>query len=92
MSDDYGIKWPKNAFVHPNYLNSIKHSRMSGKVDEYLEENGIETDRQLQLHEMQIFCRNLSTEMAEEIIDGIRTVIWADHDEDHWVVTFPRVG
>ena len=83
------IAWPQAAWVHPNFLNYLKVGTMSGKTDDYIKEIGVTTDRELQIHELQLFCNNLTDELCEDLIDGVRTVKWVE-EGDNYIVTFTK--
>lgn len=82
------IEWPKRSMIHPNFLNYVKQSRIIEKRDDYITQIGVKTDRELQIHELQVFCRNLTKEMAGELADGLRTVKWVEEGDDY-IVSFP---
>lgn len=88
MSNELEIAWPKGAWIHPNFLNYLKIGGMGDKTDDYIKSIGVTTDRELQIHELQLFCNNLTEELCEDLIDGLRTVKWVDK-YNHYIVTFP---
>ena len=89
MSNELELVWPKASMIHPNFLNYLKVGTMRDKTDEYNETIGVTTDRELQIHELQVFCGNLSDAMAGDLADGVRVVKWSDLDTRNYIVTFP---
>ena len=89
MSNELELVWPKAAMIHPNFLNYCKVGTMRDKTDEYIKTIGVTTDREFQIHELQVFCGNLSDTMAGDLADGVRVVKWADLDTRNYIVTFP---
>jgi hypothetical protein len=78
MSDEINthddeILWPKAHLIHPNFLNYLIRGRMSDKIDEYIEEIGVKTDREFKIHELQLFS-GMRPEIAGNLADGIREV------------------
>jgi len=88
MSNELEIAWPKSAWIHPNFLNYLKIGGMGDKTDDYIESIGVTTDRELQIHELQVFCTNLTDAIAGDLADGLRTVKWVEEGNDY-IVTFP---
>ena len=88
MSNELEIAWPKSSMIHPNFLNYCKVGRIGDKRDDYIETIGVTTDRELQIHELQVFCTNLTDELAGDLADGLRTVKWVEEGKNY-IVTFP---
>jgi len=90
MENEMEIAWPVKSWIHPNFLNYLKVDRMTNKMDEYIKEIGVTTDREFRIHELLVFCNNLTEEMAGELADGNREVAWVK-EGDNYIVTFPKV-
>lgn len=88
MSNELVVAWPKGAWVHPNFLNYIIASNMGDKVADYIEEIGVTTDREFRIHELKVFCTNLTDAIAGDLADGLRTVNIVEEGENN-IVTFP---
>jgi len=88
MSDELTIAWPKREWVHPNFLNRIMVGTMGDKMDDYIEEIGVTTNREYRIHELQVFCTPLTDAIAGDLADGLRAIKWVEEGENY-IVTFP---
>jgi len=88
MSNELEIAWPKRAWVHPSFLIYIIASVMSDKKEDYIKEIGVTTDREFRIHELKVFCNNLTDAIAGDLADGLRTVNIVEEGENN-IVTFP---